>query len=1041
VLIGLLGAVEVRRDGAAVPLGGLRVRGLLAQLALDAGRAVPVSSLVDDLWGDAPPGSAGNALQALVSRLRRAVGTDLVATAAGGYRLVLPADAVDVARFGELVAAATAAGDPRAGHTLLGQALGLWRGPALADVRELPYAEPAAHRLADRRAAAVEERARLALLLGDPAAEIDALTAQLDAAPLRETTAALLARVLHACGRQADALAVLDRTGRRLVEDLGIDPGAELEEARLAVLRGAATPVRRAVPPPVPALTSFVGRDRDVARVRELLATARLVTLTGPGGAGKTRLAREAIAGRADGGPGESRVAELAALTDAHQLPAAVLAAVGEPELVVRSGEAPDPDTTARLVAALSGRRIVLVLDNCEHLVDAVAALAESLLLACPGLRVLATSREPLGIAGEVLHPVDALALADAMRLFADRAAAVRPGFTLSPDVTQAVAEICGRLDGQPLPIELAAARLRTLSPAEIASRLDDRFRLLTSGARTALPRHQTLRAVVDWSWDLLAEPERAVARRLAAFAGGATAEAAERVCAGPPVAGDVFEPLASLVDKSIVVAVPQPDGAPTRYRMLETIREYAGERLDEAGERHAAEAAHLAVLLELVEAAEPHLRGADQLPWLARLRAEAEEIDVALRRAVAAGDVASAHRLVAGMAWSWVIRGLFEDLTRWLDVVLALEGPAPTPARAVNWAYEALQCAIRGDGSGELAAVTAAMAPAEQLPRPLHPTLRLAWPIHTLFVDGDDGPIRRLAAEADDQWVRGFALDVLALAAENNGRLDEQRQLLRAAHEAFRAAGDRFGLGVVVHSLGELEDIAGGYEAAARAYDESIALAAELGNTDDLPLFASNRAMLEARRGDLGAARALLREALDLHGSWLGNDGALLISLAHVERMAGDLDGARRHLEAAEATDGIERPHRRTSLSLAGAAIEIAAGDPAAARACLAEAVAASVETRDGPVIARVAEVAATLALAEGDPAAAGRLLGVAAAQRGAVDVGNPEVHSAYERVRAALGREADEAVRGGRVLPRDEGCAALVAHAGTRDAQVRRW
>jgi len=1040
VLIGLLGAVEARRDGTSVPLGGLRVRGLLARLALDAGRPVPVSTLVDDLWGDAPPGSAVNALQALVSRLRRAVGADLVAGVAGGYRLAVPAEAVDAARFGELVRTATGASDPRAGHALLGQALGLWRGNALADVRELPFADPAAHRLAEHRAAAVEEHARLALLLGEPSAEIDALTAQLDAAPLRETTAALLARVLHAAGRQADALAVLDRTRQRLVEELGVDPGAELEEARLAVLRGAAAPVRRPLPPAAP-LTSFVGRDADVRRVRELLATVRLGTLIGPGGAGKTRLAREAVGGRAGGRADEFRVAELAALTDAHQLPAAVLAAVGEPELVVRSGEAPEPDTTVRLVAALAGRRVVLVLDNCEHLVDAVAALAESLLHACPGLRVLATSREPLGIAGEVLHPVDALAPADAMRLFADRAAAVRPGFALTPDVTPDVADICRRLDGQPLPIELAAARLRTLSPAEIAARLDDRFRLLTSGTRTALPRHQTLRAVVDWSWDLLTEPERAVARRLAAFAGGATADAAERVCTGPPAAGDVFELLASLVDKSIVVAVPQPDGAPTRYRMLETIREYAGERLDEAGERVAAEAAHLATLVELVETAEPHLRRADQLHWLARLRAEAEEIDVALRRAVAAGDAASAHRLVAAMTWSWIIRGLFEDVERWSGALLVMDGPAPTEARALNRAYEALLRATRRDGRGALDAVVAAEVLSRDLPHPLHPTIQLTWPTHALFVDSDEGPAQRLAAEASDPWVRGFAYHVLAMDAENRGAIDEQRRLLRAAHEAFRATGDRFGLGMAVHSLGELEDIAGEYEAAAAAYDESIALAEELGNTDDIPLFVNNRAMLDARRGDIGAARTRLRRALEGHGPPSGNEGVLLVSLAHVERMAGDVGRARQHLAAAPPIDARDRPHWRVRLATARAAVEVAAGDPAAARAHLAEAVAAAAATRDGPVIAGVAEVAVTLALAEGDPAAAGLLLGVAAAQRGAVDLGNPEVLAAYERVRAVLGPEADEQARRGLELARDEGSAALVAYADGQAAQMRRW
>ncbi len=1038
MLIGLLGAVvvhEAQPDGAGgdpVPVGGLRVRGLLARLALDAGRGVQVPALVDDLWGDAPPGGAANALQALVSRLRRVVGTDIVATVAGGYRLAVPADAVDAARFGRLVAGAGGAGDPRAGYELLGQALDLWRGPALADVRELPFAGPAAHRLSERRAAAVEERARLALQLGEPSAEIDPLTAQLDAAPLRETTAALLARVLHAAGRQADALAVLDRTRMRLVEELGVDPGAELEEARLAVLRGAAVPVRRPAPAPVVALTSFVGRHRDVERVRELLGTTRLVTLIGPGGAGKTRLAREAIAGRSE----EWRVAELAALTDAHQLPATVLAAVGEPELLIRPGEDVEPDTTARLVTSLTGRRMVLVLDNCEHLVDAVAALAESLLHACPGLRVLATSREPLAVAGEVLHPVDALAPADAVRLFADRAAAVRPGFVLTP----AVSEICRRLDGQPLPIELAAARLRTLSPAEIAARLDDRFRLLTSGSRTALPRHQTLRAVVDWSWDLLSEPERAVARRLAAFAGGATAETAERVCAGPPVPGDVFEVLASLVDKSIVVAVPQPDGAATRYRMLETIREYAGERLDEVGERAATECAHLVVLLELAEAAEPHLRRADQLPWLARLRAEAEEIDVALHRTVAAGDAASAHRLVAAMAWAWMIRGQFDDVVRWLDAVDAMDGPAPARARALNHAHIALIRSARRDFPRVRAEVDSALDLCQELPRPLPPLLELAGPVFALFGGSDSAAARRLIVESRDPWVRGFANHMLAMIAENEGEVDEERHLLRAAHEEFRSVGDRFGLGMVVHSLGELEDIAGQYDAAQRAYDESITLAMELGNEDDLPLFLGRRGLLAARRGDLDAARTWLREALALRMPALANDGALLVSLAHIERMAGNLDEARRRLAAADTTGGADRPHRQASMATADAAIELAAGDRAAARARLAHAAKAAAEAADGPVVAVVAEVAAALALDEGAPRTAGLLLGVAATQRGATDVGNPEVLVAHDGVRAALGTAADDAVRRGRELPRDEGLAALVAYVGDT-AQVRRW
>ncbi len=590
-------------------------------------------------------------------------------TEPGGYRLAVDPRAVDVMAFDALVTEARSA-SPATAHGLLGEALALWRGPALADVVELPFARPAAARLDGRRADVVDERARLALRLG-LVPEVEALAAQLAASPLRETTAALLGRALHAAGRQADALAALDRTIALLADELGVDPGPELAEARMSVLRPALAAPRTA------GLSSFVGRAADVDRIRTLLRTARLVTLTGPGGAGKTGWpgghlrpghptrphrpiarfcrhpagrptgravsyvsartvdrrrrptdrprhshdARRGVAKRRTrrvetpthhegGAPPAAVVAELAALTDAAQLPAALLAAVGEPELHLGRTEAPDPIT--RLLTALDGRDTILVLDNCEHLIADVAALAEALLTARPRLRVLATSREPLGVPGEVLHPVDALAEADAVQLFVDRAAAVRPGFALDAVTRPAVTEICRRLDGQPLPIELAAARLRTLSPAEIAARLDDRFRLLTTGARTALPRHQTLRAVVDWSWELLAEPEHAVARRLAAFAGGATLAAAERVCG--PAAWDV---LTSLVDKSLVVAVPQADD-PTRYRMLETIRAYAGEKLDEAGERAAAEAAHAAFVVDLVEAAEPHIRGRDQLIWLA---------------------------------------------------------------------------------------------------------------------------------------------------------------------------------------------------------------------------------------------------------------------------------------------------------------------------------------------------------------------------------------------------------------------------------------
>ena len=514
--IGLLGPVIAGPDGAPAP-GGVRLRGALARLALDAGRTVSRDVLVDALWGAEPPDAVTNALQALVARLRRALGADVVETVPGGYRLAVDPHDVDALRFESLVAAARGL-DPAKARALLVEAMALWRGPALADVRQLPFGDVAAARLDELRATAVELSADAALLLGDPGAELDALGTLLAAEP--------------------------------------------------------------------------------------------------------TRLAREVVRTR----PGESSVVELAPVGAPDRLVATVLDAVSSAEIVARIPD--EVDVATRLIDALADRELLLVLDNCEHLVDAAAHLAQILLERVPGLRILATSREPLAVAGEMLHPVDALADDDSVRLFAERGAAVAPGFTVTAALRPAVLEICRRLDGQPLALELAAARLRTLTPDEIRRRLDDRFRLLTTGPRTAQPRHQTLRAVVDWSWDLLDDQERALARRLSVFAGGATEEAALRVGGLGEATLDV---LTALVEKSLLVAVP---GDPSRYRMLETIREYAAQRLDEAGEQPAVEAAHTALVVELVETAEPRLRRTDQLEWVARLRAETDDVAAVLRRA-----------------------------------------------------------------------------------------------------------------------------------------------------------------------------------------------------------------------------------------------------------------------------------------------------------------------------------------------------------------------------------------------------------------------
>ncbi|MET7484642.1 BTAD domain-containing putative transcriptional regulator [Streptomyces sp. NPDC005538] len=429
-------------------------------------------------------------------------------------------------------------------------------------------------------------------------------------------------------------------------------------------------------------LTSFVGREADIDVIRGDLASARLVTLLGPGGAGKTRLSQEAAEGVRDVARDGVWLAELAPVDDPDAVPEAVLTAVGARETVMygagaeairAAGGDRHDDPVERLAEHCGRRRMLIVLDNCEHVVGAAARLVEALLERCPELTVLATSREPLGVPGELLRPVEPLPDPVALRLLADRGAAARPGFTVEDD-PEACAEICRRLDGLPLAIELAAARLRMLTPRQIADRLDDRFRLLTSGSRTLLPRQQTLRAVVDWSWDLLDEEERDVLRTLSVFAGGCELAAAEAVC-GPAA----FEALGSLVDKSLVVAAPSGDGE-MRYRLLETVAEYAGERLDEAGRRPRAERAHLTYYRELARTTDALLRGPGQLAAVGRLEREYENIRTALRHAVAERDEQEAICLVLSLVWYWQMRDIRIEARNWCVEVMAL---SPDPFAA----------------------------------------------------------------------------------------------------------------------------------------------------------------------------------------------------------------------------------------------------------------------------------------------------------------------------------------------------------------------
>ncbi len=653
----LLGPLEVYRDGELVDVPGAKPRALLAMLLLHVGEVVSADRLIDAVWGERPPRTAGNTLQAHVAALRRVLGSDVVLTRAPGYELRREQSDLDIVRFEDQAAAghAALADNPDRASRLLTQALALWRGPALADFVFESFAQAEGARLDDLRLAALEDRIEADLALGRHAQAVPELEALLTEHPLRERLAGQLIVALYRSGRQAEASRVFHAIRTHLSDELGMQPQPALRELHDRILEqdpalGWAAPDHN-----LPAeLTSFVGRARELDEIDALLHRTRLLTLTGAGGSGKTRLALRVARRQLAEYRGGVRLVELAPLADPALVESALATALG-----VRDQEG---SLTSAVSNRLGAAHALIVLDNCEHVIGACADLAHGLLTSCERLRILSTSREPLRVAGEVTWPVPALELPAAAELFRERAAAAVPGLTFTHADDDVVTLICRRLDGIPLAIELAAARIRALTPQEIRRRLHDRFRLLTGGSRDVVERHQTLRAAIDWSHELLRDEERVLFRRLAVFAGGWTAADAEAVC------GDgAFDVLCELVDRSLVVA-DRAASDTTRYRMLETIRQYAGEQLKQAGEDEAVSRRHMIHYLELTQNA-----------GLATLTAEQDNLRAALEFAHEHDPIALL-RLAAGAEKFWLAGNLLEG-RRWLTEALAT-APEPTTAR-----------------------------------------------------------------------------------------------------------------------------------------------------------------------------------------------------------------------------------------------------------------------------------------------------------------------------------------------------------------------
>jgi predicted ATPase/DNA-binding SARP family transcriptional activator len=1049
--VAILGPLEVSRDGGTVPVAGGRVRALLARLALDVGRDVSRDALIDAIWESAPPADAGHALQALVSRLRRMLGPEAVLSGAAGYRLAVAPEDVDAVAFETAAQAGATAlrdGDGAGAAAILRDALAIWRGPALGELAgTLRFARDAADRLEALRLAATADRIEADLLLGggaDLVSELDALTT---AHPLHERLAAQRMRALAAAGRAAEALDAYERVRIRLDEELGAVPSADLRAAHVAVIDGTAgdAVAANAVPAP-PAerrrtnlrhpMTSFVGREDEVERLDALVDEHRLVTLVGPGGAGKTRLAGE-VAGRRSGRVADGVwMVELATISDPDDVGASVLGALGlrEASLLrqsagsgVGAGVPSDTDPVAHLLDVLAERETVLVLDNCEHLVDAAAVLADQLLAHCPRLRIIATSREPLGIAGERLEMVPPLGLpppdADAqaalehpaVRLFADRAADAAPGFAVDDQTVASVVEICRRLDGLPLAIELAAARLRSLPVTQIAARLDDRFRLLTGGSRAALPRQQTLRAVVDWSWDLLTEDERLVARRVAVFPAGVTPESAAAVCADDTLDADaVLDLLASLVDRSLLVLVDR--GAP-RYRMLETIREYGIEQLASRDELSPTRTAHARYFAALADEADAHLRGPEQLPWFRRLEAERDNLLAALRWLADDGDARRALRLAISLGWFWVLAGSTNDALAAIRLAHAVPGAADPLDRLIAenlllFGDDAMSADVRTD-------VAALLDELDRIDLSPRPVAVAAAPVLAWF-SSEPARADRLfarARESDDPWVRATVPLALAQTAENVGDVEGIRRHLDEALVAFRALGERWALTATLSSVASLRMLEDDLDGAGAALEEARGLLQELGADNDNARLLLDIAGVRWRRGDLEGARDYARrsrDATDVGGIESAFAGAFL---ARLSWLLGDEDEARALIAAAlRTTERVapgrpERAHIQSAVRACAALIAVHDDDPAAARKHLELAYPAAIETEDQPIVALVGVALAAYASHVGDPAAAAEILGAAARLRGAEDRTDPAIVTLTAHLREALGDAAYEA------------------------------
>jgi predicted ATPase/DNA-binding SARP family transcriptional activator len=837
----ILGPLEVLEDGHAVNVGGAKQRALLAVLLLNANRVVPRDGLIEAVWGERAPETAPKALQVYVSRLRKTLGHERVVTGNSGYQLAVVPGELDLERFQTLAAAER-----------FEEALGLWRGAALADFVYEPFAQVEMARLEELRLACVEERIDADLALGLHGAVVAELEALVLEHPLRERFRGQLMLALYRSGRQADALEAYQNARRALSEELGLEPSTELRELQQSILNQdgrlvAPESQRESTPEPTARggelplwLTPLVGRSQELAEICALLQTdVRLLTLTGPGGTGKTRLAVEVareLAPRFDEG---ARFVALAPLADPELVAPGIAKALG----IRPSGGGLGLKALRR---TLDGKSLLLVLDNYEHLLEA-APLASELAAAVPQLTILATSRAPLHVDGERVWPVapldlpaddtsldpDLLGKHAAVRLFVERARAVQPSFELGEDNADAVADVCIRLDGLPLAIELAAARVAVLPPAAMVSRLDRVLPLLGEGARDAPERQRTLERTIGWSYDLLTGPQRKLLRGLSIFAGGCTLEAAESVCRAR------LEDLAALVEMSLLRA--SPAGGEQRFSMLRTIREFAHDRLAEGSEEAEAARQHAEYMLALARQAEVELRGPNEAAWLAVLELEHDNLRAALASSLESGAGELAITLAGSLESFWYTHGHFVEGRRWL--ALSLETAAASPPELAK----ALGGISRFDFVlGNLPEARSSAERSLQLYReqgdPVDVRNALGALSQVLCAQGALDRAARLWEEAAELARqsgnrRGEALSIVNLGyvALKRDRLEPAEVLMRQSIELFREVGEREGESFALLNLALVMIRSERYDEAVELLADSFAAGLEVGSKQSI--------------------------------------------------------------------------------------------------------------------------------------------------------------------------------------------------------------